>query len=144
MAKADYEALAMFRYSLRRFFYFSQEAVTKHGLTLQQHQALLAIKGFPGREEITVGELAEQMFVKHHSAVGLIDRLVDQGLVQRQNSSEDRRQVWISLTDRGERILSYLALAHREELRQLSPKLLRSLELIAREDSVLHRLADNH
>lgn len=130
LVKKDYEALASFRYALRRFFHFSQQAVLAEDLTLQQHQSLLAIKAAPGHEALTVGELAEQMFIKHHSAVGLVDRLEQQGLVQRQTSATDRRQVWITLTGRGEKVLSRLAMAHRDELRQLSPKLRKALEQI--------------
>ena len=75
IVKADYEALAAFRHALREFLDFSQEAARRAGLTPQQHQALLAIKGYPGREVVTVSELAERLLLRHHSAVGLLDRL---------------------------------------------------------------------
>ena len=79
LTAADYERLAEFRYALRRFLVFSEEAAKGSGLTAQQHQALLAIKGF-GRSPITTGELAKRLAIRHHSAVGLIDRLVAKSL----------------------------------------------------------------
>ena len=123
LAKADYETLAEFRYLLRRFLAFSEEAALGSGVTPQQHQALLAIKGFRGRERITVGEFAERLGVRHHSAVGLVDRLAARGLVQRQADRADRRQVRLGLTRRAEALLARLSVAHRDELRRLSPLL---------------------
>src|SRR5579859_1886698 len=79
LSKADYEALAEFRWSLRHFLGFSEAAARAAGITPQQHQALLAIKGFPGRDKVSVGELAERLQIEHHSAVGLADRLVRRG-----------------------------------------------------------------
>src|SRR6202044_268812 len=75
VTKADFEMLASFRYELRRFLHFSEGAAREAGLTPGQHQALLAVKGFPGKDRITIGELAERLQVAHHSAVGLVDRL---------------------------------------------------------------------
>ncbi len=131
LSKLDYEILASFRYSLRRFLRFSEMAAGQHGLTPQQHQALLSIKGYPGRETITVGELADRLHIKHHSTVGLADRLEEQKLICRKSSNEDRRQVWLSLTERGFQLLRDLSVMHRHELRRLSPQLremLRQLE----------------
>src|SRR5580704_6134705 len=91
--KSQYEALAAFRFALRRFIRFSENAAQAAGITAQQYQALLAIKGFPGRDTITVGELAERLQLRHHSAVGLIDRLAAEKLVVRLPSAEDRRRV---------------------------------------------------
>jgi DNA-binding MarR family transcriptional regulator len=129
-SKEDYESLAEFRYALRCFLRFSEDAAESAGLTLQQHQALLFIIGYPGREQVTVGELAERLQIRHHSAVGLLDRLEEQGLVERIHSSEDRRQVIISLTEKGLRLLKSLASTHREELRHLGPQLCNMLEQI--------------
>ena len=81
--KIHYELLAELRHALRRFQRFSQEAARAAGLTPQQHQALLAIKGFPGRDYVSIGELAERMQLRHHSAVGLVDRLARRRLVRR-------------------------------------------------------------
>lgn len=128
LSKRDYETLAAFRYSLRRFFHFSEMAARHYDLTAQQHQALLAIQGFPDRSIITVGELAERLKIEHHSAVGLVNRLEEEKLISRRFSNADRRQVWISLTERGWKILGELSLVHREELRQLSPQLCQLLQ----------------
>ena len=119
----EYEKLAAFRYNLRQFLRFSKVAARSAGLTSQQHQALLAIKGFPDAKAITIGQLAEQLQVTHHSAVELIDRLALLDLVFREASTMDRRHVFIKLTDRGVEILETLTWVHREELRQLATRL---------------------
>jgi DNA-binding MarR family transcriptional regulator len=128
--KSEYEALADFRYALRQFMHFSEEAAEKTGLTPQQHQALLAVMGFPGREQVTIGELAERLQIHHHSAVGLVDRLAAQGLVVRHHDTADRRHVYISLKERGLAVLEGLSTAHRDELHQLGAQLHRLLERI--------------
>lgn len=128
--KDEYEALADFRYTLRQFLHFSEQAAEQAGLAPQQHQALLTIMGFPGREQITIGELAERLQIRHHSAVGLVDRLVAQGLAARQPSENDRRQVYVSLSEHGLALLAQLSAAHREELRRLAPQLRKLLEQI--------------
>ncbi len=131
-SKSDYEALAEFRYALRCFLHFSENAAENVGLTLQQHQALLFIIGFPGRERITIGELAERLQTRHHSAVGLVDRLEEQGLVERIPDPHDRRQVLIGLTSKGTQVLESLASIHRQELRHMGPQLCNMLEQITR------------
>jgi|SRR5690242_15419030 len=123
LKKSEYEALAAFRYELRKFIHFSEAAAQNAGITPQQHQALLAVKGFPGREEITIGELAERLQLRHHSVVGLIDRLVLEGLVSRVQSETDRRQVLIHLSNQGEKMLEKLSNIHRTQLKQLGPEL---------------------
>src|SRR4051812_37730163 len=123
LRKEDYERLAAFRYALRRFLRFSERAAQTAGITPQQHQALLAIKGFPGREYVTVSELAEWLQLRHHSTVELVNRLETQGLVARAHATEDRRQVNLGLTDHGEEMLAGLSAAHRAELRQIGPEL---------------------
>jgi DNA-binding MarR family transcriptional regulator len=136
LSKSQYETLAAFRYALRRFLHFSEEAAHAAGITPQQHQALLAVKGFPGRDHATVGELAERLLLRHHSAVGLVDRLVADKLVSRASSAQDRRQVFVHLTLRGENVLERLSLAHREQLRRIGPELNLPLEKITREPGV--------
>jgi DNA-binding MarR family transcriptional regulator len=131
LSKADYEALAAFRHALRRFLDFSGEAAKEAGLTPQQHQALLAIKGFPERDRVTIGELAEQLVQRHHSTVGLVDRLEALGLVRREADPADRRRAMVALTDLAEAMLAGLSAIHRAELRRLGPSLaalLRRLE----------------
>ena len=112
ITKSHYETLAALRHALRQFLAFSQSAARAAGLTPQQHQALLAIKGFPGRDTVTVSELAERLQLRHHSTVELLDRLVDLKLVVRQHLAADRRQVHVRLSARGEQILDALSSAH--------------------------------
>src|SRR5512140_2246442 len=116
MTKADYEALAQFRYQLRRFLRFSEEVSQAHGVTPLQYQLLLQIKGFPGRDWASVTELAERLQSKHNGVVALISRCESQGLVQRRASASDLRQVEVRLTPSGERCVGALAGVHRDEL----------------------------
>ena len=123
LTKTDFELLASFRFALRQFLQFSEAAATQAGVTAKQYQALLAIKGFPNRDRVTISELAKQLQVRHHSAVGLADRLVARKLVARKISDADRRHVYLRLTARGERVLESLAAAHREQLRRIGSQL---------------------
>lgn len=123
LSKSDYELLAEFRYALRVYLAFSEQSARSHGLTPQQYQALLAIEGFRGRNRVTIGELAEQLQIAHHSAVGLVDRLETIHLVQRKGSTEDRRKVVVTLTRPGRTILEKLYRVHRAELRAAGPQL---------------------
>ncbi len=123
VAKEHYETLAGLRYELRKFLRFSEKAAHAAGLTPQQHQAMLAIKGFPGRNYVNVGELAERLQILHHSAVGLVDRMVAEKLLERELSPKDRRQVLIRLTAAGEKKLEKLSAMHRQQLRKVGPEL---------------------
>jgi DNA-binding MarR family transcriptional regulator len=131
LRKTDYETLAAFRYQLRCFLEFSQSAAHEAGLTPQQHQALLAIIGRPGRETATIGELAECLLIQHHSAVELTNRLSALGLVQRQHDEDDRRKVRLSLTLSAKDILSRMSSAHLEDLRRIGPQLSQLLQRFA-------------
>jgi DNA-binding MarR family transcriptional regulator len=135
LSKADYEMLAAFRYALRRFMRFSERAARAQGVTPQQHQALLAIKGFPERDYVSIGELAEWLQLRHHSTVELVNRLEAQTLVERTPAPEDRRQVHLRLTAHGEEMLAALSAAHRAELRQIGPELERLLAQLNRHDA---------
>jgi DNA-binding MarR family transcriptional regulator len=119
----DYRALAVFRRALRSFLHFSSEAAVAAGIEPQQYQALLAVRGAADGKAMTVGELAEELLIRPHSAVGLVTRLEKQGLVARERSVSDRRQVFVALTPRGLDLLSGLAAAHRDELRKAVPAL---------------------
>jgi len=123
LAKTEYEMLAAFRFALRQFLHFSETAAQGAGVTPQQHQALLAIKGFPGREQVNVRELAERLQLRHHSAVELIDRLEAEKLVKRERDASDGRKVLIRLTARGERLLANLSAVHRMQLGRIGPQL---------------------
>jgi DNA-binding MarR family transcriptional regulator len=128
LTDADYRALGAFRYQLRRFLHFSEIAAKAQGLEPQQHQMLLAIRALeqPGAPP-TVGQLAEHLFIRHHSGVGLIDRLAAHGLVERLRGDEDRRQVRVRLTAAGIQVLHQLSSIHREELRRSAPRLVEIL-----------------
>ncbi len=130
LAKSHYERLASLRHTMQRFLRFSADAARLAGLTPRQHQALLAIKGFPGRDYVSVGELAGRLHLRHQSAVGLVDRLARRQLVRRQPSPTDRRRVEVRLTARGEMLIRRLSAAHWRELRQLGPELRRALDAI--------------
>ncbi len=128
--RIDYEELAELRYQIRRFLHFSESVALEEGIEPRQHQALLAIKAM--REPCTVGALAERLFLRHQSTVGLVDRLVRRKLVKRAHGDKDARQVIVSLTRHGETILQRLSLTHRKELRETAPELARVLRAIIR------------
>jgi DNA-binding MarR family transcriptional regulator len=118
----DYRALAAFRLALRRFLHFSEAAAEAAGLSPQQHQALLAIRAAP-KAMMLVGELADTLLIRPHSASGLVDRLEKLGLISRISPEVDRRQVSVALTPDGEAVLASLSSAHRTELRRIRPLL---------------------
>lgn len=120
LAKADFEALSEFRYQLRRFLRFSEDAAQSEGLTPLQYQLLLHIKGYPGREWATVGELAERLQTQQHGVVALVSRCEAAELVTRSASAVDRRQVEVRLTSKGDTCLRRLAELHHKELQSLS------------------------
>ena len=127
---ADYQALAGFRYQIRKFLHFSESAVKQAGLEHGQYQLLLAIKGMPGGVRPRVRELANQMQIRHHSAVELINRLEAGGYVHRERAQADRREVLLTLTPKGERTLGELARHHHDELRTAGPRLVEALQRV--------------
>ncbi|GEL17009.1 MarR family winged helix-turn-helix transcriptional regulator [Pseudonocardia asaccharolytica] len=116
LTKRDFEALAEFRFGIRRYLRFSEETVRRQGLTPQQYQLLLALKGFPGREWATMGELADRLQLRHHSTVELVNRAQGQGLVDRVAHPQDARAVRVVLTEQGEDVLGRLSALHRDQL----------------------------
>jgi len=132
LTPTDYRRLAEFRYVLRHFLIFSEDAALAAGLSAQQHQALLAIKGASATGSVTAGLLAERLGTRHHSAVGLLDRLAEKDLIRRQRNSADRRQVLITLTPKAERLLARLSAAHQRELQRVAPLLRGLLTQLAR------------
>ncbi|HEY7805699.1 MAG TPA: helix-turn-helix domain-containing protein [Croceibacterium sp.] len=122
LQETDYATLAGFRYELRKFSRYSERAAGEAGLTPRQHQALLAIRAGPGGA-LHVGQLAERLFLRPHSASELVQRMVEQDLVTREPGTEDKRQVTLTLSDHGEKVLEYLSQSHRAELRRLRPML---------------------
>ena len=123
LTKEDFESLARFRSAIRRYLRFSEETVRAHGATPQQYQLLLALKGFPGREWATVGELADRLQLRHHSVVELVSRAQGQGLVRRGEDPADGRVVRVTLTPAGDQLLARLAALHRDELRRMDSAL---------------------
>jgi DNA-binding MarR family transcriptional regulator len=117
--KKHYEALSEFRYQLRRFLHFSETAAKAEGITPLQYLLLLHVRGFPGRDWATVGELAERLQLQHHGVVALLSRCEEGGLVVRRKSESDRRQVEVHLSRAGERHLERLATSHHAELKSL-------------------------
>lgn len=128
ITRAQIENLAEFRYALRQFLRFSERAARRAGLTPQQHQLLLAIKGMPGRDWAVVTELAERLQMSHHGTVALITRAQRLGLVRRQRGEVDRRTVEVRLTPRGEHTIARLAALHAAELGRQSRILRQRLE----------------
>src|SRR5215469_1971102 len=124
---SDYAALADFRYQIRRFLYFSEAAARQAGIEPQHHQLMLAIKGKADQEQARIAYLAERLQIQHNSAVELVDRLVKKGLITRTRGQQDRREVYVQLTPRGERILDELTRHTRSELRSAAPALVASL-----------------
>jgi DNA-binding MarR family transcriptional regulator len=119
LSKQDFEALARFRFAIRRYLRFSEETVRDHGLSPQQYVLLLALKGFPERDWATVRELADRLQLRHHSVVELVNRAQAQGLVERAAHPDDGRAVRVLLSADGEAVLSRLSALHRDELRRM-------------------------
>jgi DNA-binding MarR family transcriptional regulator len=128
LSLADYRELAELRYQIRRFLHFSERAARKMRLEPQQHQLMLALKGLPQGMRPTIGTLAERLQLQHHSTVELVNRLSLGGLVRRTRADEDRRQVLLLLTPKGEKILRELSLGHKAEFRTRGPALVSALE----------------
>lgn len=132
LATRDYAELAAFRRALRGFLRFSEEAAAEAGLTSQHYQAMLVLRGCPDGERVAINDLARQLLIKHNSAVGLVDRLVQEGLIVREPSIADRRKVELRLTSRGRQVLANLAAMHRRELGRIGPDLKRFFAEISR------------
>ena len=125
----DYEALAEFRYLLRKFLRFSKDFLRdRAGINPEQYEALLAIKAFATPDRLTISQLSERLQVKHHSAINIVDRLVEQKLITREAVQTDRRQRHLALTPKGDQLIEQLAAAHRKEIRNRSAELIKALE----------------
>ena len=129
----DYAQLASFRHSLRSFLRFSETSAAEAGLTSQHYQAMLILRGWPEGQPVSVGDLAQQLLIRHNSAVGLVDRLAGAGLVIREPSSADRRKVELRLSPRGKQVLAKLAGMHRGELQRIGPLMERFFSELAEE-----------
>ena len=127
----DYAQLAAFRHALRGFLRFSEASAEQEGLTSQHYQAMLILRGWPEGRPASINDLAKQLLIKHNSAVGLVDRLVQNELVVREHSQVDRRKVELRLSPRGRRVLARLAAMHRRELQRIGPLMKRFFSDIA-------------
>lgn len=121
LSDADYEALLVFRDQVRRFLHWSEQEAVAAGITPAQHQLLLAIRGHAGGSP-TIGDVADHLLLRHHSVVGLVDRAVAAGLVERRPDPENHRIVRLRLTALGARQLRRLSALHLEELRRMMPE----------------------
>ena len=130
LAQGDYERLAAFRFALRRFQQFSGEAAHAAGLTPTQHQALLSIKGHPGRRLMSIGQLAEHLLVAPHSAAELVQRLEDDGMLRKMPDGMDRRRIGLKLTPKAEAALRRLTSIHLQEVRVMAPDLIETLRAL--------------
>ena len=128
----QYRDLAEFRRQIRRFLYFSEATAKEHNIEAQQHQLLLAVQGLPDGARPTIRELASRLFIQHHSAVELVNRLENTGAVARHPGPDDKREVWVRLTPAGRTILRKLALAHRHDLERSGPELAQALNAVLR------------
>lgn len=127
---AEYQALAQFRFLIRRYLNNSEKAARSVGLEPQQYMGLLALRGLPTDQQPTIRSLAERLQIEHHSAVELVDRMERRGLFRRERSNRDRRQVHVQVTARGEKLLSRLVRHRIAELRVTAPELTRALQAV--------------
>ncbi|MCU1344676.1 MAG: MarR family transcriptional regulator [Acidimicrobiia bacterium] len=132
LSNSDYRTLARFRYALRTFMRFSEDAARAAGLTPSQHQLLLAIRGFPGSDPPAMADVAELLQLRLHSAGELVDRAVANGLVVRIADDADHRRVLLTLTTEGEAKLAQLSVLHREELRRFRAEMNEVLQELER------------
>jgi len=135
-SQPNYRAMAEFRYQIRKFIRFSEHAAREAGLEPQQYQLMLAVKGLPDGEKPRIGDVAERLQIQHHSTVELVDRLSKRALVRRRRSENDRREVLLELTPKGERLLQELAIHHRSEIREMGPELVASLKKVLRDSEI--------
>jgi DNA-binding MarR family transcriptional regulator len=139
---ADYQSLGDFRRAIRDFLAFSEESAREQGVTAQQHQALLAIKAHVGLEPMSIGELADSLLIKNHSAVGLVGRLVERGLVRRSSSEADRRRVLLTLEPRGDEVLERISQANIAKLAVSAKSLRRVLSTLRKLETAQNAKAD--
>ena len=128
----EYARLAAFRRALREFLRFSEEAAERVGLTAQHYQAMLVLRARADVERVTINDLAQELLIKHNSAVGLVDRLAEEGLIVRESSSTDRRKVELVLSERGREVLAKLAEMHRRELQRIAPVLKQMIAVVSK------------
>jgi DNA-binding MarR family transcriptional regulator len=134
ISTTEYRSLAAIRYEIRKFLAFSERAARDAGIEPQQHQVLLSVRGLPEGQRPTIGTIAERLCVQHHTAVALVDKLENRGLLRRQRSAEDRREVLLHLTPNGTALLRRLSALHRDQFRSVGPKMVEALQAIVATD----------
>lgn len=130
MNSPEFQSLAAFRYQIRKFLRFSKDLLSAEDLTPDQYQALLAIRASAPNGKLSIRDLAEQMQVRHHSTVGIVDQLVARAAVVREIAPDDRRKVLLSLTPKGDELVQRLAPPHHQELGRLCPEIIDTLTRI--------------
>jgi DNA-binding MarR family transcriptional regulator len=140
ITQSDYRLLATFRYEVRKFIAFSEQAARSAGIEPQQHQLLLALRGLPDGLRPTIGTVAERLCVQHNTAVALVDKLEERGFLQRERGSEDKREVLLKLTQEGDALLRKLSTAHREQLAVVGPSMVSALQAVLNH----HRQTNDH
>lgn len=133
LSTSDYRSLAAFRHEIRKFLAFSEQAAREAGIEPQQHQLLLTLRGLPEGTRPTIRAVAERLCVQHHTTVALVDKLEAHGLLERERSAVDRREVLLRLTAAGQEVLRGLSALHRQQLRTVGPALLSALQAISSE-----------
>ncbi len=127
---SQYQCLSEFRYHVRRYLHFNENAARSVGMEPRQQEVLLVLKGLPVGVRPRVGVVAERLHIRHHSAVELVKRLAERGYLRRRRDSRDRREVLLQLTASGERVLQNLSAEHHEELHKEAVVLQRSLKRV--------------
>ena len=125
LGDTDYRDHADFRYAIRRFLRFSEQQARACGITPQQHMLLLVVRGHPSYPAVSIGEIAERLQLRHHSASLLVERGVQRGLLRREKDAVDRRRALVSLTEEGQRVLACITQANKQELKALDNALFR-------------------
>jgi DNA-binding MarR family transcriptional regulator len=125
-----YRLLAQFRFEMRKFLAFSEAAARDAGVEPQQHQLLLALRGLPDGWRPTVGAMAKRLCVQHHTAVALVDKLEERGLLRRERGAEDKREVLLRMTPDGDALLRRLSALHRQQLGVVGPAMVSALQAI--------------
>ena len=129
----NYKVMAELRYQIRRFLRFSEVTAREAGIEPQQYQLMLVLKGPPNGFRGRMGEVAERLQIQHHSTVELVDRMSRRGMVKRRRGTDDRREVLLELTPKGDKMLRELAIRHREELRLVGPEMVSALKKIMKD-----------
>lgn len=132
---SDYRALAEFRYQIRRYLAFGEQAIKAAGLRSRQYQLLLALKGLPEGMEATIKNIADRLGIRHHSTVELVNRLEKRGFVKRQRSDVHRSFVFVRITKEGETVLQKLVASRKADLQVAGPILAKALATLTKENA---------